>query len=59
MICYQILENGNIKLGRITVRFADMPIFQDNSILQERELRSDKLGNSMCRHVIITGIPFY
>ena len=58
VICCRIPENGNIKLGRITVRFADMPIFQDNSILQERELRSDELGNSICRHVIIAGIPF-
>ncbi len=57
-ICCQIPENGNIKLERITVRFADMPIFQDNSVLQECELRSDELENSMCWHVIIAGIPF-
>ena len=48
VICCRIPENGNIKLGRITVRFADMPIFRDNGVLQERELRSDELGNSMC-----------
>ena len=57
-ICCRIPENGNIKLGRITVRFADTLIFQDNGILQERELRSDELENSMYRHVIIVGIPF-
>ena len=51
MICCRILENGNIKLGQITVRFADTPIFQDNSVLQEYELRSDELGNSMCQYV--------
>ena len=58
VICYQIPENENIKLGWITVRFADMPIFQDNGVLQERELQSDELGNSMYWHVIIAGIPF-
>ncbi len=58
VICCRIPENGNIKLGRITVRFADTLIFRDNSVLQERELRSDELRNSMCRYVIIAGIPF-
>ncbi len=57
-ICCWILENRNIKLGRITVRFADMPIFRDNGVLQERELQSNELENSMCRHVIIAGILF-
>ncbi len=54
----RIPENGNIKLERITVRFANTLIFRDNGVLQERELRSDKLENSMCRHVIIAEIPF-
>ena len=54
----QILKNRNIKLGWITVQFADMPIFQDNGILQEHELRSNELENSMYQHVIIAEIPF-
>ncbi len=58
VICCQISENGNIKLGRITVWFTDMPIFWDNDILQEHELRSDELENSMCQHVIIAKILF-
>ena len=58
VICCRILENGNIKLRWITVWFADMLIFQDNDVLQECELRSDELENSMCWHVIIAGIPF-
>ena len=59
MICCLILENRNIKLEQITVWFANMLIFQDNNVLQERELRNDELENSMYQHIIIAGILFY
>ncbi len=57
-ICYRILKNGNIKLRRITVWFANMLIFQNNDVLQECELRSNELGNSMYQYIIIAEIPF-
>ena len=55
--CCRISENGKIKLGRIKVRFVDT-IFWDNGVLQNRVLRIDELGNSICWHFITVSILF-